>query len=94
MKKLLWIVILGLFLQGCEDASVNKAKYFKNCVKDKMKVQKVSEESAVKSCQKLSKAVKLISITLKVQKRLIIMKAKYIQNQNNNEIINHSPPET
>jgi hypothetical protein len=38
MKKLLGIVVLGLFLQGCEDASVNKAKYFKNCVKDKMKV--------------------------------------------------------
>ena len=44
-------MVLGLFLQGCEDASVNKAKYFKNCVKDRMKVQKVSEESAVKSCQ-------------------------------------------
>ena len=51
MKKLLGIVVLGLFLQGCEDASVNKEKYFKNCVKDAMKVKNVSEKSAVNSCQ-------------------------------------------
>ena len=51
MKKAIAIIILGLFLQGCEDASVNKEKYFKNCVKDGMKVKNVSEESAVNSCQ-------------------------------------------
>ena len=51
MRKLLGIVVLGLFLQGCEDASGNKAKYFNNCVKDAMKVKNVSEKSAVSSCQ-------------------------------------------
>ncbi len=53
MKRLLTylFLVLGLFLQGCEDASGNKAKYFKNCVKDGMKVKNVSEKSAVNSCQ-------------------------------------------
>tara|TARA_Y100000034_G_C6850039_1_gene385555 strand:+ start:1137 stop:1370 length:234 start_codon:yes stop_codon:yes gene_type:complete len=51
MKKLLMILVLGLFLQGCEDASVNKAKYFKNCVKDAMKVKKIPEKRGVEFCQ-------------------------------------------
>ena len=51
MKKLLAILVLGFLLQGCEDSSANKSKYFKNCVQDAMKVKKVSEESGVKFCQ-------------------------------------------
>ena len=48
MKKLLGIVILGLLLSGCnESTSVNKTKYFKNCVKDAMKVKLVSEKVGV-----------------------------------------------
>ena len=51
MKRFLGILVLGLFLQGCEDASGNKAKYFKNCVKDAMKVKNESEKLAVSWCQ-------------------------------------------
>ena len=52
MKKLLGIVILGLLLSGCnESTSVNKTKYFKNCVKDAMKVKLVTEKVGVDICQ-------------------------------------------